>query len=105
VKVRKVCCFPGCGRITEPGKSRCRLHPRRKVPRDRAYRTMAAAIANSATRCGICGRPFVATDRRVTDHIIPIARGGTDDPWNLQAAHDRCNGVKSAKLPGGGSTT
>jgi 5-methylcytosine-specific restriction endonuclease McrA len=102
VKVRRVCCYPGgCGRITEPGKSRCPLHPKRKVSRDRAYRNLARSIIANATHCGICGEPFRATDRRVVDHIIPLARGGTDDPWNLQAAHDYCNGAKSAKLPGG----
>lgn len=33
------------------------------------------------------------------DHIIPLARGGTNWPWNLQflCAHD--NVVKWAKLP------
>jgi 5-methylcytosine-specific restriction endonuclease McrA len=99
---RRVCCAPGCGRITEPGKSRCPLHPKRRVPGDRRYRKLAAAIIAASTHCGICGLPLLAdpNDPPVVDHITPRAYGGTDDPANLQAAHRSCNGRKSSQLPG-----
>jgi 5-methylcytosine-specific restriction endonuclease McrA len=32
------------------------------------------------------------------DHVIPIARGGSDDPENLIAACRRCNYSKQDKL-------
>ncbi len=35
------------------------------------------------------------------DHIIPHAKGGTDDPSNLQAAHMTCNKSKNAHMQGG----
>ncbi len=47
--------------------------------------------------CGICGRKI---NRRLKhpnplsssiDHIIPLSKGGNDDPVNAQAAHLRCN--------------
>jgi 5-methylcytosine-specific restriction endonuclease McrA len=34
------------------------------------------------------------------DHIIPVRRGGTDEPGNVQAAHRRCNSAKGRRLPG-----
>lgn len=52
--------------------------------------------------CHICGHP--GSD--VLDHIVPLARGGSDDPANLAPAHHntecpdcgrRCNREKGAK--------
>jgi 5-methylcytosine-specific restriction endonuclease McrA len=28
------------------------------------------------------------------DHIVPVSRGGSDDPSNLQTAHMVCNSAK-----------
>lgn len=44
--------------------------------------------------CRYCGRsaPTVAIH---VDHIIPVAKGGTDDPANLVAACEECNQGKS----------
>ena len=36
--------------------------------------------------CAYCG-----DDANTVDHIIPISKGGTDDPMNLVAACSRCN--------------
>jgi 5-methylcytosine-specific restriction endonuclease McrA len=55
--------------------------------------------------CGICGEPVdldaPTTDpmRPSVDHIWPRARGGTNDPANLQIAHLRCNNHKKDRLP------
>lgn len=54
--------------------------------------------------CGICGQPV---DKRLKfpdpmsatiDHIIPLAKGGTNDQENLQLAHFWCNRQKSDRL-------
>ncbi len=97
--VKRVCIV--CGRIAETG-GRCALHPKIKVSRHRAYRNLCAIIIANATACAICGQPPQAEDPFVVDHIWPRARGGTDHPGNLQAAHRSCNGHKSATLPTGG---
>lgn len=34
------------------------------------------------------------------DHVIPLALGGADAEWNLQAACSRCNLSKGARPPG-----
>lgn len=48
--------------------------------------------------CAICGK-FVSVDDFTIDHIIPIAKGGTNDLENLQCAHKVCNQVKQDILP------
>lgn len=57
-------------------------------------------------RCRLCGKK---TKREavvphplapVLDHIIPLAKGGTHEPANVQCAHFLCNSVKSDR--GGG---
>lgn len=45
-------------------------------------------------RCVYCGATPEQRPLQV-DHRVPIAAGGTDDPSNLVAACDRCNGGKS----------
>lgn len=53
--------------------------------------------------CGICGRKInrqLKTPHPLSpsiDHIIPLSKGGNDNPLNVQAAHLGCNLGKSAK--------
>jgi 5-methylcytosine-specific restriction endonuclease McrA len=98
VTARRLCSYPRCGRIAQPGTYRCQEHPKRRVPRHRQYRNLCAAIKANATFCGICGEGPRTDDPWVVDHIVPRARGGSDDPTNLQAAHRSCNGRKGAGI-------
>lgn len=74
--------------------------PRSTTVRDRDRR----AIARLKPDCGICAEPIdytlPHTDPRsfVSDHIIPLAKGGEDVLSNKQAAHRDCNRAKSDKL-------
>lgn len=45
--------------------------------------------------CGICGKPIATGDAEV-DHILPVARGGSNALDNLQLAHRSCNRSKRA---------
>jgi hypothetical protein len=50
-------------------------------------------------RCEYCRAPQVITAQTYhVDHIIPIARGGTDDPSNLAYTCPRCNLRKSQRM-------
>jgi 5-methylcytosine-specific restriction protein A len=76
-----------CGVLTHG--SRC---PRHKIRRDRGRpwrRTRAAVLARNVWTCQRCGNPATTVD-----HITPLARGGTDDPSNLQSLCAACNGTK-----------
>jgi 5-methylcytosine-specific restriction endonuclease McrA len=44
--------------------------------------------------CALCHEPLTLDDSTI-DHIKPVARGGTDKPFNLQLAHKSCNGRKA----------
>ncbi len=52
-------------------------------------------LAGDGFMCRVCmarGRPTPATQ---VDHIVPKARGGTDDPSNLQAICEDCHKAKT----------
>jgi len=46
------------------------------------------------SRCYLCGKPAEATD-----HVIPLAKGGSSWPANLRPICKSCNSVKLAKWP------
>lgn len=56
----------------------------------------AYVIARDRGICHLCSQPGANS----CDHIIPLARGGTDDLWNLAAAHLGCNSAKGTRLVG-----
>ncbi len=47
--------------------------------------------------CKICGQ-LVERSKATLDHIIPLSKGGTHEPSNVQIAHGPCNSSKGAKL-------
>lgn len=52
--------------------------------------------------CWWCGNPFDETQNRLMetiDHVIPLARGGTNEPSNIVLAHKSCNSSKGTKMP------
>lgn len=67
---------------------------RRAIPGDVERRVRAAAHQ----RCGYCLSPqHLVMARLEVEHIIPLAKGGTDDEFNLWLACPICNGHKSDK--------
>jgi len=53
-----------------------------------------AVIARDNGICHICGLPGANS----ADHIIPHAKGGSDEMINLRAAHMKCNEKKRASM-------
>lgn len=55
--------------------------------------------------CWVCGGdvdragPLTGPWAPTVDHVLPRARGGTNDPTNLRLAHRRCNGARGSSLP------
>ena len=52
----------------------------------------------SKGHCCLCGN-FVDYDEFTVDHIVPLAKGGTNDINNLQCACKVCNNIKTDVLP------
>jgi len=45
--------------------------------------------------CWLCGYPGADT----LDHVVPVSRGGTNDPANLRPAHRGCNSDRGNRAP------
>lgn len=75
------------------------------MPRDKSYAAQQRykRILAASDVCHICGE----TGADAIDHVIPIARGGAEEFWNLKPAHHnspnskgvKCNRSKGKKLP------
>ena len=50
--------------------------------------------ARAGWRCAWCGKPM---DKLVPDHIVPLARGGTNDLSNIVPSCPACNLRRGAK--------
>lgn len=48
----------------------------------------------SGHRCVVCG----STESLTADHIVPVAKGGTNDLDNLQTMCEPCNTFKGSRL-------
>lgn len=46
--------------------------------------------------CSLC--QYCGSDATTVDHVIPISKGGTDEPDNLVAACTRCNYSKGNRM-------
>ena len=101
----KPCIEPGCPRLTRAG-SRCPEHERLVNQRRDQLRGSRYArgydnhwmqlskqvLERDGYACAYCGG--LAT---TVDHVLPKAKGGSDDPGNLVAACARCNSRKGAR--------
>lgn len=57
------------------------------------WRTIRGQIlARDKCICAICHAPGATH----VDHIVPKSAGGTNDPANLRAVHERCHQAKSS---------
>jgi 5-methylcytosine-specific restriction endonuclease McrA len=69
---------------------------RKKAPGHHTVDDIAAITKAQKGRCAACGKK---TKRLTVDHIIPLKKGGSNWPKNLQMLCATCNGSKNAKDP------
>lgn len=95
------CAYKGCPELTH--ERFCPEHANQQRPRDyrpsarqRGYTSewdrIRAEVLKQDPYCRMCGQ--VATD---VDHIIPIRRGGTHHPLNLQPLCRSCHNRKTRR--------
>ena len=58
----------------------------------------SAVYTKTEGHCAICGK-FVPYTEFTVDHIVPLAKGGSNDLSNLQCACGVCNRIKQDILP------
>jgi 5-methylcytosine-specific restriction endonuclease McrA len=98
-----------CGRKALPGTARCERHPQaprtqeerleaqpwRKAYADPSYRrNRQLAWERSGHRCESCGLPL-GPHEFISDHVIALTDGGTNDKQNLQILCAPCSKVKT----------
>ncbi len=98
----------------EPSKAACRRwqrkHPEARRANDQISRARRKGAFGHFTsedidnifrlqkgKCAYCRKPL--GKKYHIDHIIPLARRGTNWPRNLQLTHQKCNNQKHAKDP------
>lgn len=113
------CGKPGCPGLARAGEKYCERHPdleveeRRESSRQynrtrptaaqrgygaawRAVRARVLADVPNCQNCGAAGRP----DDHV-DHVLPVAKGGTNERENLRRVCKPCHSSKTASRDGG----
>lgn len=72
-----------------------RASDRERKARQRNARNLILALAHrDGFTCSLCGEPMPDVSDIEVDHVIPVSKGGSDDPENLKLAHSRCNAKK-----------
>lgn len=61
--------------------------------------TVSDIAAMYEAQAGLCNCCRVFLDKYHVDHVIPLSRGGTNYPDNLQLLCPQCNWSKADKLP------
>ena len=62
------------------------------------WRRISAEVIAHAVACHWCGGQFTKDNPATCDHIIPKARGGTNDRQNLVPACRRCNSRRGGEM-------
>ena len=70
------------------------LHSQRKSNSTQWKKLRLRILQRDGYECFWC-----AAEATTCDHVIPVARGGTDEPDNLVAACKRCNFSRQDRLP------
>jgi 5-methylcytosine-specific restriction endonuclease McrA len=83
--------FTGTGSRCD-GCSKAKERVRNGLPSRRAYQDPAYQAIPLGGTCWLCGEPGADT----RDHVVSIARGGTNAPSNIRPAHRACNSSKGA---------
>lgn len=103
--VRRPCLTHGCTNDALRGarRSRCASCQRRwdrernARPERAAYRDPVYLAQPKHGVCYLCGEPGADT----REHVIPLSKGGTNEPSNIRPAHRACNSGKGNRELGG----
>lgn len=98
-----ICNVDGCPEVAIH-RGRCEKHPPQthrspssRVTGTRQWRALRTAVLlRDAHRCRVRLKGCVYTATQV-DHVVPVSKGGTNDPGNLRAACAPCNQARNRK--------
>lgn len=78
-------------------RARINASERHYTADDITQQRLAQTDKRGYMRCWWCGKPIEGEYH--IDHIIPLARGGSNAPENICLAHPKCNQSKGTKTP------
>lgn len=105
----KLCAHPGCGALVARGYCEKHVRPHgwesdktRGNRHERGYgsqweKLRKAVLRRDSRLCQVCLQQGRVTPANEVDHIIPKAKGGQDDPPNLQSICRPCHQAKTAR--------
>ncbi len=73
--------------------------------KDVSMKVRYSVLARDGFMCRYCGARADTGAQLVVDHIVPVARGGSNDPANLITACHPCNAGKADRTPEGAAPT
>ncbi|MFC8547296.1 HNH endonuclease [Streptomyces sp. NPDC057273] len=88
-------CSPRCGRRASKDKRRALERNAFVAPVNRTE-----VYERDRWTCQLCHEPVARAEvvphpqAPTIDHVIPLAKGGTHEPANVQCAHFMCNSIK-----------
>lgn len=82
---------------TARNANRRRRAVRKKVGGSFTKEDLDRILSNQNNKCTACS--ITLDDTKHLDHIMPVCKGGTNDPENLQWLCQTCNNMKGGKLP------
>lgn len=98
---KRPCPGPGCSALIARGERYCPAHKSeawrgRPTPAQRGYdyqyqKNRKIALERDGYLCRRCGGPATQAD-----HVVALAKGGTNDVSNLVAACRRCNHLRGS---------
>ena len=47
-------------------------------------------------KCILCGKEITSVKELSQEHILPLARGGSNEDYNLYCSHKKCNNEKGS---------
>ena len=65
--------------------------------RGRTWERIRQRVLDADPLCRMCDAAGLVTAAQEVDHIVPLHRGGTDDPDNLQGLCKPCHAIKTAE--------
>jgi 5-methylcytosine-specific restriction protein A len=101
------CSYPGCRTLTQSPAGRCDAHTREawaKRPdapkRHPQWKKLRAYVLRTEPLCRACAARGVDTIATEVDHMVPLAKGGTDALENLQPICAPCHARKTIEDKG-----
>ena len=78
-----------------------RRHAKYRGPTSNGWRKISRQVIAEEGACRVCGHTGSPDNPLTCDHIVPLARGGTNDRSNLQCLCRRHNSSKGGRERGG----